>query len=33
VLDADAVGRDIWASLPPTGDRAVLWFGEAVGAG
>jgi benzil reductase ((S)-benzoin forming) len=32
VLDADAVATDIWAGLPPTGDRAVLWFGEAIGA-
>jgi benzil reductase ((S)-benzoin forming) len=32
VLDADAVATDIWAALPPTGDHAVLWFGEVIGA-
>jgi NAD(P)-dependent dehydrogenase (short-subunit alcohol dehydrogenase family) len=32
VLDADSCAREIWAALPPTGDRSVLWFGEAVGA-
>jgi benzil reductase ((S)-benzoin forming) len=32
VLDADAVAIDIWAALPPTGDQAVLWFGEVIGA-
>jgi benzil reductase ((S)-benzoin forming) len=32
VLDADAVAAEIWAGLPPTGDHAVLWFGEAIGA-
>jgi benzil reductase ((S)-benzoin forming) len=32
VLDADTVATDIWADLPPSGDRAVLWFGEAIGA-
>jgi benzil reductase ((S)-benzoin forming) len=32
VLDADTCAREIWAALPPTGDRSVLWFGEAVGA-
>lgn len=29
-LDADAAAREIWAALPPAGDRAVLWFGKAV---
>jgi NAD(P)-dependent dehydrogenase (short-subunit alcohol dehydrogenase family) len=32
VLDADTCAQEIWAALPPTGDRSVLWFGEAVGA-
>jgi short-subunit dehydrogenase len=32
VLEADECARQIWAALPPTGDRSVLWFGEAVGA-
>jgi short-subunit dehydrogenase len=32
VLDADVVAREIWNALPPTGDRTVLFFGEAVGA-
>jgi NAD(P)-dependent dehydrogenase (short-subunit alcohol dehydrogenase family) len=32
VLDADDVARAIWDALPPTGDRTVLFFGEAVGA-
>ena len=32
VLDADVAARDIWAALPPTGDRSVLFFGEAIGA-
>ena len=33
VLDADTVARHIWAALPPTDDRSVLFFGEAVGTG
>ncbi|MEO5842389.1 MAG: SDR family NAD(P)-dependent oxidoreductase [Acidimicrobiales bacterium] len=32
VLDADAAARDIWAALPPTGGRSVLFFGVAIGA-
>jgi NAD(P)-dependent dehydrogenase (short-subunit alcohol dehydrogenase family) len=32
VLDADVAAREIWAALPPTGERSVLFFGEAVGA-
>jgi len=32
VLDADTCAREIWEALPPTGERSVLWFGEAVGA-
>jgi benzil reductase ((S)-benzoin forming) len=32
VLEADDCARQIWAALPPTGERSVLWFGEAVGA-
>jgi short-subunit dehydrogenase len=33
VLDADTAAREIWAALPPAGDKAVLLFGEVVGAG
>jgi benzil reductase ((S)-benzoin forming) len=32
VLEADDCAGQIWAALPPTGERSVLWFGEAVGA-
>ncbi len=32
VLEPDTVAGQIWAALPPTGERSVLWFGEAVGA-
>jgi benzil reductase ((S)-benzoin forming) len=32
VLDADVAAREIWAALPPAGDKSVLFFGEAVGA-
>ena len=32
VLDPDVAAREIWAALPPTGERSVLFFGEAVGA-
>lgn len=32
VLEADDCAKQIWAALPPTGDRSVLWFGAPVGA-
>lgn len=33
VLEPDDAASEIWAALPPTGDKSVLFFGEAVGAG
>ena len=33
VLEPDDAAREIWAALPPAGDKSVLFFGEAVGAG
>jgi short-subunit dehydrogenase len=32
VLEPDVAAREIWSALPPTGDKSVLFFGEAVGA-